>query len=168
MRYLLGLIMSFFLSNSANAKLVFLEPPENYNPKIEVSACFMKSKDQVLFLKRVPKVSEGECWGIPGGKLEKQETAHAAALREVHEETGLAFPAHAVTHIRTVYIRYPHIDFTYHMFETELSEHPEVTIDPNEHTEFKWMTLNEALLHPLIPGEDECIFIAYGQNDKKV
>lgn len=60
--------MSFSFFNSANAQLVFLEPPENYNPKVEVAACFMKSKDQMLFLRRVPTKSEGEVWGIPGGK----------------------------------------------------------------------------------------------------
>ncbi len=143
-------------------QLVFLQPPENYNPKLEVSACFMKLDDQFLFLKRVPKVSEGECWGIPGGKLEKNETHHAGAVREVHEETGLLFPPENVRHIQTVFIRYPHIDFTYHMFETHLDSMPSILIDPNEHTEFKWMTLKEALLFPLIPGEDECIFIASG------
>jgi 8-oxo-dGTP pyrophosphatase MutT (NUDIX family) len=144
-------------------RLVFLEPPENYNPKIEVSACFMKSKDQFLFLKRLPHKTEGEMWGIPGGKIEKEEPAHAAVLREVHEETGLILPATNVKHIRTVYIRYPHIDFTYHMFETDLKEHPSVMIDPLEHSEYRWMTLNDALRFPLIPGEDECIKIAYGE-----
>lgn len=149
---------------NTESQLVFLQPPENYNPKIEVSACFMKVNDQFLFLKRVPKISEGECWGIPGGKLEKEEAPHAAVLREVHEETGLKLPANTVTHIKTVYIRYPHIDFTYHMYETILSQHPEVIIDTSEHTEFKWLQIHEALLLPLIPGEEECIFIAYGKN----
>jgi ADP-ribose pyrophosphatase YjhB (NUDIX family) len=35
---------------------------------------------------------DAEYWGTPGGGLESQETFEAAALRELHEETGIAVP----------------------------------------------------------------------------
>ena len=35
-------------------------------------------------------------WALPGGRLEANETAESAALREIHEEVGLNLPAQAV------------------------------------------------------------------------
>jgi len=145
------------------AKLVFEKPPENFNPKVEVAACFIHVGDQVLFVKRHPSGSEPDKWGIPGGKLEKEETAHLAVRREVKEETGLELPD-AIKHLGTVYIRYPEVDFIYHMYSHHLPESFDVVIDPAEHVEYRWLTLKEALMLPLIRGEDECIYLIYGEN----
>ncbi|HEX2579538.1 MAG TPA: NUDIX hydrolase [Rhabdochlamydiaceae bacterium] len=145
-------------------KRVFQQPPENFNPKVEVAACFITVDDNVLFLKRHAHCSEPSKWGIPGGKLEKDETAHQAVLREIKEETGLHLPSE-VKHLGTVYIRYPEVDFIYHMYGHMLSELPEqIVIDPEEHQEYRWMKLKEALTLPLIRGEDECIYLVYGED----
>ena len=146
-----------------SAKLVFKQPPENFNPKVEVAACFILVKDNVLFIKRHAHCSEPSKWGIPGGKLEKDETARQAVLREIKEETGLHLPVD-VKHLGTVYIRYPEVDFIYHMYSHHLPESFEVVIDPDEHVEYRWLTLKEALMLPLIRGEDECIYLVYGEN----
>ncbi len=147
-----------------SAKMVFNQPPENFNPKVEVAACFITVGGNVLFMKRQSHCSEPSKWGIPGGKLEKGETAHQAVLREIKEETGLHLPSE-VKHLGTVYIRYPEVDFIYHMYGHDLSEYPtQVVIDPVEHEEYRWMTLGEALKLPLIRGEDECIYLVYGEN----
>jgi len=147
-----------------SAKLVFEKPPENFNPKVEVAACFITVKDNVLFIKRHAHCSEPNKWGIPGGKLEKDEAAHQAVVREIKEETGLHLPLE-VKHLGTVYIRYPEVDFIYHMYGHDLSDYPEqIVIDPQEHQEYRWMTLREALQLPLIRGEDECIYLVYGEN----
>jgi 8-oxo-dGTP pyrophosphatase MutT (NUDIX family) len=74
-------------------KMVFEQPPENFNPKVEVAACFITVNGTVLFIKRQAHCSEPGKWGIPGGKLEKGETAHQAVLREIKEETGLHLPS---------------------------------------------------------------------------
>jgi 8-oxo-dGTP pyrophosphatase MutT (NUDIX family) len=38
----------------------------------------------------------GGQWALPGGRLEADETAAAAALREIHEEVGLDLPSEAI------------------------------------------------------------------------
>jgi mutator protein MutT len=140
--------------------LVFQEPPESFNPKVEVAACFITVDEDVLFMKRQPHKSEGNLWGIPGGKCEKGETAEEAVLREIKEETGLDLLRQSLQCFGKVYIRYPEIDFTYHMFGYNLPEYPEeIVIDSKEHTEYLWTTLREALKLPLIRGEDECIHL---------
>ena len=48
-------------------------------------ACFRG--DAVLLVKRGKAPRQGQ-WSIPGGRIEWGESAKAAALRELHEETG--------------------------------------------------------------------------------
>ena len=120
------------------SQLVFVQPPPNFNPKVEVAACFIHVEDQVLFLKRQPHKTEGDMWGIPGGRLEKGESAQEAVIREIQEETSLELSSPLIKSFGKVYIRYTHVDFIYHMFEYRLKEFPaQIKIDPIEHTEYR-------------------------------
>ena len=141
--------------------LVLQEAPEGFNPKVEVAACFVVVRDLVLFLKRQPHRAEGNTWGIAGGKCEKGETALEAVVREVKEETTIEVDASLMKSFGKVYIRYPHVDFIYHMFEYTFSELPNVVIMMEEHSEYVWVTLEGALKMTLIPGEAECIHLCY-------
>jgi 8-oxo-dGTP diphosphatase len=150
--------------SSLGTRLIFQEPPENFNPKVEVAACFIKAGNDFLFLKRQPHKTEGNCWGVPGGKLDKGDTPESAVLREIQEETGIQLHNQPIKYFGKVYIRYPKIDFIYHMFEHKTAIYPEVVISAQEHSEFRWITLEQALELTLIPGEDECIDLCYGIN----
>ena len=144
-------------------QLVFIEAPENFNPTIEVAACFMKIEGKFLFMKRLPHKSEGGLWGIPGGKCEKGEPSDLAVIREVKEETGLDLGGKNLHYFGKVYIRYPEVDFIYHMYAHDLESVPTIEMDAKEHEEFRWITLKQALELPLIRGEAECIYLAYGK-----
>ncbi len=150
--------------NSAIDQLVFSEAPENFLPKVEVVACFLRVADEFLFLHRHSHKSEGNRWGIPGGKIEKGESALQSVIREVQEETGLHMEEASVKYLQTVFIRYrsPKFDFVYHMFEYELQERFPVQINPQEHQAFRWLTLQDSLQLHLIQGEAECLERAYG------
>ncbi len=144
-------------------QLVFQEPPEGFHPKLEVAGCFVVVGDQFLFLKQQPFDSEANRWGVPGGRIEKGESAVEGCIREVYEETGIDLGASPPHFLGKVNIRYPEVDFVYHMFEARLECAPGmILIDPAEHTEYRWMSLETALEFPLIRGEEECIQLVYG------
>lgn len=151
-------------SFSSHEQLVFSEAPRDFKVSLEAAACFLKVGEEFLFLHRLPTTTEGNKWGIPGGKLEKDESAHAGVLREVLEETGFAMDVSQLRHLGTVYIRQqvPAKDFIYDMFEYRLPEKFDVKINLKTHKGFSWMTLRESLDYDLIQGEDECIDRAYG------
>jgi len=44
---------------------------------------------KVLMIKRAPRGLNSGQWALPGGRIEPDETATQAALRELHEEVGL-------------------------------------------------------------------------------
>ena len=54
--------------------------------------CFLTSGERVLMLCRRKEPNRG-LWNGVGGRIEAQETPHAACLREVREETGLQLAA---------------------------------------------------------------------------
>lgn len=107
---------------------------------------------------------QGNRWGIPGGKVEKNEAPLQAVIREIKEETGYDFSNQAVQFLKTVYIEYNEKDhFVYHMFRVKLSFDPAaVKIDFKEHKGFTWMTVEDALKYPLIDDEDFCIKMTHG------
>ncbi len=153
------------------SRFVFLQPPENFNPRVEVAGCFVRQDRHFLFLKRCSGGAEPNAWGVPGGKVEKMETAEMCGRREVWEETGIDLTGNTLRCFNNVYVRYPEIDFIYWMFEACLSiegSFPPVILNPAEHVEHRWLYLEEALLLPLIRGEEECISLVYPKTDSTV
>ena len=54
---------------------------------IKLRATIIYRKDgEVLFVRK-----RNAKWNLPGGRVERDETPHEAAMREMAEETGLAF-----------------------------------------------------------------------------
>ena len=151
----------------SSERLIFEQPPEHFDPKLEAATCFISVGDRFLFLKRHPDDFAGGLWALPGGKVEKilEESPQQAAIREVEEEVEIVLDESTVVHLQTVFVRYPHLDFIYHMFGSQLTAFPEtIVLNAREHTEFQWLTLAQALELPLIPGEIECIHLVYGSD----
>jgi ADP-ribose pyrophosphatase YjhB (NUDIX family) len=69
-------------------------------PRAAASAAIFRG-DSVLLVERGSGPSAG-AWSLPGGHIEPGETAAAAALREVREETGLAVELVGLADVRDV------------------------------------------------------------------
>lgn len=55
----------------------------------KASGVLLTTGEHILLLLRSKEVTEGGTWGIPGGAIDRRETAEQAAKRELWEETGL-------------------------------------------------------------------------------
>ncbi len=142
---------------------VLLEPPEDFSPEIEVAGCYCVHEGKLLFLLRNPQKPQGNTWCIPGGKLEDGETPQEAVIREVREETGIELSKKSLVHCRTVYVRFPERDLVLHLFKAYLKKAPQtLCIASDEHIACRWVTFNQALEMPLIPGGEDCLRLAAG------
>lgn len=143
--------------------IIYLEPTPQFNPRFEVSAVYIEYGDLILLLHRQKNKSQGNKWGIPGGKVEKNETPIQAAIREVKEETGYDISKQAIEELDTVYIEYNEKDhFVYHMFRVKLIGNPaEIKINFNEHKGFTWVTPADGLKMDLLQDEALCFRLVY-------
>ena len=143
--------------------MIYLEQPENFQKKFDVSSLFLEHNGEILLLHRQDHKPQGDTWGVPAGKLDEGEDMITAICRELDEETKIKLKdEHKVDFLRTLYVRYPNYDFMYHMYICKLDgERPEVKINLGEHKNFIWINPKDALLMNLIEDEDECIKMTY-------
>ncbi len=107
---------------------------------------------QVLIMERADKAG---FWQSVTGSLEPGETPLQAAIREVHEETGLDTTQYDLQdwQVSNVYEIYPHwrhryapgvIENTEHLFGLELPHQIPIKLAPNEHVRYEWVDWREA------------------------
>lgn len=63
---------------------------KGYNAHLRhmVVHAIVEKDDGILLVKRTGDLLESGKWGLPGGYLDRDETAEQGALRELYEETG--------------------------------------------------------------------------------
>jgi mutator protein MutT len=157
------LTLLFLLLMAQLPAVIYLQPTPQFKPRIEIAAVYIEHNDQILLLHRQNNKSQGNKWGIPGGKVKKGETPLQAAIREIQEETGYDISTQTIEDLGTVFIEYNETDhFKYHMFRTKLQADPgAVKINIYEHKGFTWVTPAEGLKMDLLQDEDPCFRLVY-------
>lgn len=106
---------------------------------------YSESTKRFLYLLRTDSKNPGN-WGIPGGKIEDNETLFEGVARECDEEIGY-FPTHA----KLIPIqKFINKTFTYHTFYCAL-EHEFIPKLNNEHCGYAWVGIGQ-YPKPLHPG----------------
>lgn len=136
---------------------IFLTPPKDFKMNLETAGCFINYQDKLLYVKRHPNKPAGNTWTIPGGKLDPLETPEQGAIREIFEETGIILEENKLIKVGTLYIRHNKNDFPFHIFSYSFEELPNISLALDEHTEEKWVTINEVHQLPLIKGGEKCL-----------
>lgn len=77
---------------------------------------------------------------MPGGKVEKNESAKNAAIRETFQETGYEAESNQLELIGIFRFEFPEIISNYHAFAIRLNHKIDVRINPKEHSAYEWIT----------------------------
>lgn len=133
---------------------VYKRKPKGFVFSVEIAAIYVSVNDQLLLLKRMTGKSESDTWGVPAGKLELHESPSDAAKRELFEETGI-FSDKAIS-IGSLYMVKPNVSYCYHAFTLLLDATPLVVLS-DEHSAYRWVSLNEAHELPLMQGAREAL-----------
>ena len=126
--------------------------------KVVDAYVYRKAEDGLLFLilKRAETKMYEHLWQGVAGKIEEGETAPLAAIRELDEETGLK-PRHMfiADHISRFYEAHDDRINLVPVFGIEVDS-DDVTLS-EEHCDYKWVTLDEALEHLVWRGQKKGI-----------
>lgn len=137
---------------------VFEIKPEDFQPKTQVSACYLEVEADLLLLQCAASKKEAGSWGVPAGKVNPNELPDEAAKRELFEETGICIQNADLHHLTTLYIRKPDIDYVYHLFQVSLKEKPVIQLS-QEHPAYLWASRNDLKTLPLMAGAGQALSV---------
>ena len=89
-------------------------------------------------------------WDIPGGSVEENELPIEAALREAMEEVNQKLRINKIIHEDSQFDASKDIVFTRLVYEGRIVEQRDIILDPEEHTDFVWITSLKDLEKELI------------------
>ena len=79
-------------------------------------------------------------WDIPGGSVEENELPREAALREAMEEVNQKLWINKIIHEDSQFDASKDTVFTRLVYAGEILEERDFILDPEEHTDFKWIS----------------------------
>ncbi|SDM27384.1 NUDIX domain-containing protein [Sediminibacillus halophilus] len=124
-----------------------------------IAAVLLKEIDgqyHVLLVKRASNILDG-AWCYIGGGIEQGEKAWEAARREIEEETGINdVSLYSSNKFDQFYS--PHEEYIYMapVFVGYVGSWQHVRLN-HEHSEYKWLPVEEAIETVTLPGNDEVL-----------
>ncbi|MDR2628475.1 MAG: NUDIX domain-containing protein [Puniceicoccales bacterium] len=105
---------------------------------------------EILLLKRAPsRKLYPDLWECCGGSVQSNESFESAAQRQLLEETGIIATKWKVLECFEVCVN-PGTIVPGLIFTCRADQNATVKIDPREHVDFRWVTLNDLENFPLI------------------
>jgi len=136
---------------------IFEKKPEGFTPNVEVAGCYIEVENKLLLLEYASTGTKSGKWGVPAGKVEKDETPLNAARRELFEETAISLGCQSQIHyVNSMYIRKPDVDYIFHLFKVQLDQMPDVHLS-HEHQSYRWATSQDIEEMPLVDAGKEAL-----------
>lgn len=131
-------------------KTFVLGMKKNKTYRLSVAICLFDDESRVLLIKN--SIFPGDHWQIPQGGIEPGETASAAAVRELGEETGIN-GAHLIkvsdnkfSHLyKNNPEENPYVGQEFTTVFLKVNGQPKITLDKSEASEFKWVKLDDVV-----------------------
>ena len=113
---------------------------------VKLIAHTLIEKDGKYLLIKRSKIKRGlpnvypSYWDIPGGSVEENELPSEAALREAIEEVNQKLRINKIIHEDSQFDASKDTVFTRLVYAGEILEERDFILDPEEHTDFKWIS----------------------------
>ena len=125
---------------------------------VKLIAHTLIEKDGKYLLIKRSKIKRGlpnvypSYWDIPGGSVEENELPREAALREAIEEVNQKLRINKIIHEDSQFDASKDTVFTRLVYAGEILEERDFILDPEEHTDFKWISsLNDIESNLVVP-----------------
>jgi 8-oxo-dGTP diphosphatase len=129
-------------------------------PPIQVVTCFLQKQDKFLVLQRARKDQQHKLWGIPGGKLNKDELPLAGLVRECYEELKVSFLPEIFQLLGTALSNTPSDgQYGLYLYYASIANNLDIHINPTEHYTFRWVTIDEFQELSLLTAQREAFLL---------
>lgn len=105
--------------------------------------CLINDDNNILLLERSKNIDRAGFWGFPGGVVDDGESSQEAALRELREETGILQNDFEIITSQVFLITKPTENIKMTVYLAKLLGDIKITLDPLEHTNYKWVNVND-------------------------
>ncbi|EGC24777.1 NTP pyrophosphohydrolase [Streptococcus sanguinis SK1058] len=123
---------------------------------VKLIAHTLIEKDGKYLLIKRSKIKRGlpnvypSYWDIPGGSVEENELPREAALREAMEEVNQKIRIDKIIHEDSQFDSSKETVFTRLVYAGEILDERDILLDPEEHSDFVWITSLKDLEKELI------------------
>ena len=120
--------------------------------------------DRILLLHRALRVSNPGIWDLPGGHVQSRESLTRAARRETREETGFEVRLGLPFHVGVFSSLSKQGRMRWNVgvyFHCAAPTRKTPRLDPEEHTEYAWVSAGELNDYPTIPFLSRTIRAAF-------
>ena len=123
---------------------------------VKLIAHTLIEKDGKYLLIKRSKIKRGlpnvypSYWDIPGGSAEENELPREAALREAMEEVNQKLQIDKIIHEDSHFDTSKDTVFTRLVYEGRIVEQRDIILDPEEHTDFVWISSLEDIESDLV------------------
>ena len=120
-----------------------------------IAHTLIEKEGKYLLIKR-SKIKRGlpnvypSYWDIPGGSVEENELPSEAALREAMEEVNQKLQINKIIHEDSQFDASKDTVFTRLVYEGRIVEQRDIILDPEEHTDFVWISSLEDIESDLV------------------
>jgi 8-oxo-dGTP pyrophosphatase MutT (NUDIX family) len=122
----------------------------DFRVSLLVARVVIVENNRILLVRH--KSNEGDIWVFPGGRVEKNESVAAAAIRECKEETGYDIKLHGVCYIQEYDVYY--VTYFYSSIiggQLKLGRDPELTEKDQVIKEVKWVEMGDLDSYEVYP-----------------
>ena len=123
---------------------------------VKLIAHILIEKDGKYLLIKRSKIKRGRpnvypsYWDIPGGSVEENELPSEAALREAMEEVNQKLQIDKIIYEDSQFDASKDTVFTRLVYEGRIMEQRDIILDPEEHTDFVWISSLEDIESDLV------------------
>ncbi|RSJ31555.1 NUDIX hydrolase [Streptococcus gordonii] len=120
-----------------------------------IAHTLIEKEEKYLLIKR-SKIKRGlpnvypSYWDIPGGSVEENELPREATLREAMEEVNQKIRINKIIHEDSQFDASKDTVFTRLIYAGRILEERDIILDPEEHTDFVWISSLKELESELI------------------
>ena len=125
---------------------------------MNIIGCFLMYRGELVLLRRHLHKPRGGTWGLPAGKVEKNETFDDAMIRELYEETGCLVKPMEIDSLGEFVFGQESEEYRFIAYKVKLDEKPELKIEEDAHSEAIWITPQDCMKRrDLVPDLAELV-----------